>query len=236
MIRFENAHIGYDHDLIEAIDFELPNSGIIGLFGKNGTGKSTLFKTIIGLQALRRGNIFIHHQNISEIPGKLLAKKVSYCPTQILSYGNLTVWDVVSNGRIPHLSWLGKLKTHDIELVENSLELMGISDIKQQLISECSDGQKQKAIIASALAQETSILLLDEPTAFLDYPSKQELLKQLSFISEAGKLIIVSSHDLDLFEELCDLKLLLSHHKIITSEDTDFNKYWDEFTTKGLAK
>ncbi len=231
MIQFKQAHIGYSNDLIREINLELPASGIIGLFGKNGTGKSTLFKTLIGLQSLRKGTITLENESLKDIHPKALAKKIAYCPTQLFSYGNMTVMDVVSNGRIPHLSWLGKLGKKDKDIVSRSMEIMDIGNIKDQLISECSDGQKQKAMIASALAQETSVILLDEPTAFLDYPSKLELIKQLETIANSGKLILISSHDLDLFDSACNLKLLIHEQKIVSSKDSEFGSLWADFTS-----
>ncbi len=165
-------------------------------------GKSTLLKTITASIQPLSGDVFIDNKNSLAFSSNELAQLISVVITEKIGGFNLTVWDVVSAGRIPYINIFAKLTSEDINITEQSLKTLDIEHLKNSLIDELSDGQRQKVMIAKSLAQCTPIIILDEPTAFLDYNSKHHLFKVLkNFCETQNKLILVSSHDLDLMKK-----------------------------------
>lgn len=206
MIELKNLEIGYstkfkNKSVFKHINLNFSAGELVGLIGNNGVGKSTLLKTITGNLRPLNGDVLINKKPIQQISAQELAQQISIVITEKIGGFNLTVWDIVASGRIPYINIFAKLTTEDEVIVNASLEQLNIKELKDKLIDELSDGQRQKTMIAKALAQQAPIIILDEPTAFLDYNSKHHLfsfLKKLS--SEQHKLIIVSSHDLDLMK------------------------------------
>ncbi|MES2515526.1 MAG: ABC transporter ATP-binding protein [Bacteroidota bacterium] len=204
MIDIKQLAIGYKtkgkyNSVFTDMNINLQAGDLVGLMGNNGIGKSTLLKTITGTLAPLAGDILINARSISTYSAQQLAEILSIVVTEKIGGFNLTVWDVVASGRTPYINIFGKLTAHDEGIVNTSLEQLNIFALKHKLIDELSDGQRQKVMIAKSLAQQTPIIILDEPTAFLDHTSKHQLfsiLKQLC--SQQNKLIIVSSHDLEL--------------------------------------
>lgn len=185
----------------------------IGLVGLNGVGKSTFIRTLAGLQPLLSGSITIGKQTLSESSALDLAKQMALVLTERPAGFNLTVFDVVASGQMPYTNAFHRLEAEHLDVIRKAISLIGIEPFQHKELAELSDGMFQKTLIAKALAQQTPILLLDEPSAFLDYGSKHELfllLKQLSL--EQQKCILVSSHDLDLLIKYCDKLLVLTHH------------------------
>jgi iron complex transport system ATP-binding protein len=230
MIELKGLDIGYAskkgiNKVFSGIDLSFSKGELIGMIGNNGVGKSTLIKTIFGTLKPLKGEVLIDQKNISEFDLYQLATKISIVLTDKIGGFNLTVYDVVASGRIPYLNAFGQLKEGDARIVERSLEQIGISALKQKPMDELSDGQRQKVMIAKSLAQQTPLILLDEPTAFLDYSAKQQLfviLKQLC--KEQQKTVIVSSHDLDILFKNTDRILYLK-------DDSKF-----EFSEPGLIQ
>lgn len=206
MIELIDLEIGYrkakhTHSVYQNLNAKFLNGSLVGLIGDNGSGKSTLLKTITGTLKPLSGKVLINQQNSADFTAQQLAQQLSIVVTEKLGGFNLTVWDVVAAGRTPYINVLGKLSPHDEAIVQQSLELMQLQDLKHKLIDELSDGQRQKTMIAKSLAQQTPIIVLDEPTAFLDYNSKHHLFKLLKQLAEEqGKLIIISSHDIDMMK------------------------------------
>ena len=206
MIEITNLEIGYKskgkhNSVFKGINLHLYAGDLVGLIGDNGIGKSTLLKTITGNLAPLAGEIKINNKPGSQFTAPQLAQLLSIVVTEKIGGFNLTVWDVVATGRIPYINIFGKLSPEDETIVTKALEQLNLLPLKDKLIDELSDGQRQKVMIAKSLAQQTPIIVLDEPTAFLDHTSKHHLfatLKQLCV--EQGKLIIVSSHDLELMK------------------------------------
>lgn len=204
MIEITNLEIGYKskgkhNSVFKGINLHLYAGDLVGLIGDNGIGKSTLLKTITGNLAPLAGEIKINNKPGSQFTAPQLAQLLSIVVTEKIGGFNLTVWDVVATGRIPYINIFGKLSPEDETIVTKALEQLNLLPLKDKLIDELSDGQRQKVMIAKSLAQQTPIIVLDEPTAFLDHTSKHHLfatLKQLCV--KQGKLIIVSSHDLEL--------------------------------------
>lgn len=206
MIDIKHLEIGYQNkgqykSVFKDINLGFDSGDLVGVIGDNGVGKSTFLKTITGILNPLSGEIKINNKNINHYNGQELAKTLSIVVTEKIGGFNLTVWDVVATGRIPYINIFGKLSREDENIIVNALEQLHLLPLKHKLIDELSDGQRQKVMIAKSLAQQTPIIVLDEPTAFLDHTSKHHLFKILKQLcNEQSKLIIVSSHDLELMK------------------------------------
>lgn len=229
MIELKNLHIGYiqrkqPHLVFKNINALFLPGYLIGLAGNNGVGKSTLLKTIAGMIEPLKGNVLVNNKSLSSFSNHELSKIISIVSTEKIGGFNLKAFDVVAAGRIPYLNAFAHLNNEDIDIVNDCFNQIGINDIKHKLMDELSDGQKQKIMIAKALAQQTSVILLDEPTAFLDYTSRHQLyviLKQLCV--EQNKTIIVSSHDLELLFSNSDNVLCLKNDGDFLFEPPSFD-------------
>ncbi|MCA0132230.1 ABC transporter ATP-binding protein [Winogradskyella alexanderae] len=201
------------------INFELKKGQLIGLVGANGIGKSTLLRTIIKVQPVISGNITINNQDLISIDSTDLAKQLSIVLTEQLTSKNLSVYELVALGRHPYTNWIGNLTTSDENIVNNALKLVNISDLKDKKCFELSDGQFQKVMIARALAQDTDIIVLDEPTTHLDMYHKAYILKLLQHLAkETGKTILFSSHEIDLAIQLCDTMIVMTKEAVICDQ------------------
>lgn len=181
------------------------------LIGPNGVGKSTLLRTLAAFQPKLSGSIYIKGKEISEYTAKELSRLISVVLTTRPDAMNMTVREIVSLGRTPYTGFWGTLNDADKAIVEQSIRQVGIADLASRMIGTLSDGERQKMMIAKALAQQTPIIMLDEPTAFLDYPSKVEMMQLLLRLShEAGKTIFMSSHDLELVLQTADTLWLMT--------------------------
>lgn len=168
------------------------------LLGPNGSGKSTLIKTFAGFQKALQGRILLDNQEIQHFRERDLAKLVSVVLTDKTQAGNMTVFELVSMGRHPYTGFFGNLTREDLRKVYHAIESVGMLAMKQRLVNELSDGERQKAMIAKALAQETPIIILDEPTAYLDLPSRIEIMQLLHTLSgRMQKAVLLSTHDLE---------------------------------------
>lgn len=198
MIKLVNISVGYESPLLHSEELQLNQGQIYVLIGKNGAGKTTLFNSIIGLRNLIDGSIEIENSDISKLNSGELAKKISFVPANFPIVDYIRVIDFVALGRSPYTNHFGHLNIKDTEVIEDTLNLLGISHLRNDFITEISDGQRQLVSIAKALAQETPVLLLDEPLAYLDFSNRRELLKKLSILAkEKNKCIVFSSHDID---------------------------------------
>ena len=207
MIDIKHLEIGYTDkrkniSVFKNINLTLSAGNLIGLMGDNGIGKSTFLKTLTGNLAPLSGEIVLNSTNINNYSAQQLAQLLSIVITEKVGGFNLTVWDVVASGRTPYISIFGKLNAEDEGIVNSTLQQLNLEPLKDKLIDALSDGQRQKVMIAKSLAQQTPIIVLDEPTAFLDYTSKHLLFHTLKKLCvEQNKLIIVSSHDIDLMKQ-----------------------------------
>ena len=209
-ITLKNLTIGYrsKHQLrtvASAIHASLADSSLTCLIGPNGIGKSTLLRTLAGFQPALDGEIQLLGKPVSTYSAHELAKEVSIVLTSKLDVAQLTVKEVVGIGRSPYTGFWGTLSTTDEHIVEDALQQVGISCLASRNIQELSDGERQKVMIAKALAQQTNIIILDEPTAFLDFPSKVETLQMLRRLAHKEyKTILLSTHDVELALQLAD--------------------------------
>ena len=202
ILSFELLKIGFSSGgnqkiLLPPLNAHAVSGELIAVIGKNGIGKSTLLRTLTGLQPSLGGNIYYSGKSIASYTRMELARRIGYISTEIVKVSNMSVYDLVSLGRFPHTNWIGKMDAPNHKAVMEAIELAGMGKFCTRYIYELSDGERQRAMIARLLAQDTSIMIMDEPTAFLDIGSKYEILNLMHRLShENGKTIIFSTHDL----------------------------------------
>ncbi|CAM3963027.1 ABC transporter ATP-binding protein [Flavobacterium antarcticum] len=207
------------------ITIQLQKSKLIALVGVNGIGKSTLLKTITGIQKPIEGNVYLNNKNIADYTAKDLAQQMSLVLTEHLPPSNLTVFELVALGRQPYTNWLGTLTTEDLEKVNDAIRLTKIEHLAQKKHFEISDGQLQKVLIARALAQDTPLIILDEPTTHLDLLHKFTLLQLLQRLAkETQKCILFSTHDIDLAIQLCDEMIVMTPEKTVQASPCELIK------------
>ncbi len=188
---------------------------LIAIIGRNGIGKSTLLRTLVGLQPSMGGEVLYEKKNIVNYSRIDLARKVGYISTEIINVSNMRVCDLVALGRFPHTNWIGKIDSLNHEFITQAIENTGMSSFSTRFISELSDGERQRAMIARILAQDTGIMVMDEPTAFLDIGSKYEILHLMHLLSQQReKCIIFSTHDLQMAINMADKIWLITDENI----------------------
>lgn len=199
MISLENIAIGYQKDqaLLGEINLSAGTGEMIALVGRNGSGKSTLLKSILGLIPFLDGSCLLSGFSLDQLDYKKRALTVSYVSSQLSGAPSMSVRELVSLGRIPHTTWMGKLAREDWDLVDHILEELGMLSYMDRSLDQLSDGERQRVMIARALVQDTPNIILDEPAAYLDIPNKYELIHLLSLFRDRGKTIIYSTHDLE---------------------------------------
>ncbi|MDD4386075.1 MAG: ABC transporter ATP-binding protein [Bacteroidales bacterium] len=198
-ISISHLLLGYDRSnpLLPAFSVDAHKGEFIALIGRNGIGKSTFIRTIIGSQQPLEGAVNLQTLPLKKIGRTQKAKLIAYVPSEQVRIPNLFIRDFISLARFPHLGWSKSLSLSDWEVVDNALLLVGIEHLANRDIATVSDGERQRAMIAFALAQDSNIILLDEPTAFLDLPNKFEMVRLLSNLARnQRKTIIYSTHDL----------------------------------------
>lgn len=178
---------------------KIKKGDFVALIGTNGCGKSTLMRTICGLQAPIDGKISIEGINIDSINQSELTSKIALVLTEKIEVANMTVYELISMGRYPYTGMFGKLKTKDKKIIEEAIEKCNCTKILYREINQLSDGQRQRVMIAKALAQDTPIILLDEPTSHLDIPNRVEVMRLMHNLAKVHrKTIIMATHELDL--------------------------------------
>ncbi len=205
-LQIKNLTVGFSPDkfLIKEINLELRSGDFVALVGQNGVGKSTLIRTVCGLHAPLGGEILLDETSISKYSANELAKKIAVVLTGKPESLNLSVIELIALGRHPHTGWLGVLNNADKKIIERALSQMEINYIATKKLFELSDGQLQKVMIARALAQDTDLIILDEPTSHLDLKNKIEVLELLNKISKSGKGILISTHEIQLAAQVCN--------------------------------
>ena len=205
-VELQHITIGYGHRvLLEDVSAAIGGGRLVALLGRNGTGKSTLLRAVAGLEAPLSGGIRLCGRLLSATPAHELAQVVSFVTTEKVRIANLASRDVVGLGRAPYTDWLGRLRPGDRAVVDRALNLVGMGGFADKPMDRLSDGEAQRVMIARALAQDTPVILLDEPTAFLDMPNRYELCTLLRRLAhDEGKCIFFSTHELDIALSLCD--------------------------------
>ncbi|WP_420154686.1 ABC transporter ATP-binding protein [Siphonobacter sp.] len=206
LLTTHDLRIGYATKSVAGpLNLSLQPGQLVGLLGPNGAGKSTLMRTLSGLQAALSGEIHLSGQVLASFAPTDLARKLSLVLTERVEAGHLRVRELVALGRTPYTNWLGSLTAEDQRKVDWALELTGTTAFADRRISQLSDGERQKVMLARALAQDTDLILLDEPTAHLDLPSRVELMRLLHELArQTGKAILLSTHELDLALQAAD--------------------------------
>ena len=207
VISLSQLSVGYtlSHPVISDINLELRSGQLVCLIGENGIGKSTLLKTLTGFLPKLKGSLLLGDRDIESFSQRELARQVSIVLTQKPDVQNLTIEEIIGLGRSPYTGFFGRLRAEDRKVVDDAIATMGIEKLRGRMIQTLSDGERQKVMIAKALAQETSIILLDEPTAFLDFPCKAETFQSLQRMAhERDNLILLSTHDLELAVRFAD--------------------------------
>ena len=201
------------------IDLSLEKGKLIALIGANGIGKSTLLRTLTGIQKPLSGLVALNDKNIFDLDSLTLAQNLSVVLTEKLPPSNLTVWELIALGRQPYTNWIGKLTDNDIAKVNEAIELTQIGHLAPQKHYEISDGQLQIVLIARALAQDTPLIILDEPTTHLDLLHKVVLFKLLKKLSqETGKCILFSTHDIDMAIQLSDEMIIMTPDNVVQDQ------------------
>lgn len=253
ILEIDNLTIGYsqarNHKLVASnLSASLMKGEMTCLLGANGKGKSTLMKTICGFLKPIKGHLHFNGRDITRMTEREMAKEIAIVLTEKITTPNATVYELVAYGRSPFTGFLGRLSSIDKQIIDEAIKACGISHKKYSPLSALSDGERQKATIAKALAQDTPFILLDEPTAFLDLPARVEIMQLLrKLASEKGKSILMSTHDLDLALQMSDRLWLLHHDQIVAGSPEDltlrnafqsmFNKGGVEFDNKtGMFK
>ena len=206
-ITLEQLSVGYKGfpPVVSNINVEIKSGELTCLIGSNGIGKSTLLKTLTGFLPKLSGRLLLDGRDINMLSQRERAKYISIVLTYKSDVQNLSVTEMVGMGRMPHTGFWGKLNTSDQTIVAEAIEMVGIEHLKNRMIQTLSDGERQKVMIAKALAQQTPVILLDEPTSFLDFPSKVEMLQLLHRLAkETNKVVFLSTHDLELALRIAD--------------------------------
>ena len=234
-ISLSHLSVGYtaSQALVSDVNVELQSGQLHCLIGRNGIGKSTLLKTLTGFLPKLSGDLLLDGQGIESFTQQALARKISIVLTQKPDVQNLTVAEVIGLGRSPYTGFFGKLRVRDCAVVDDAIRSVGIEPLRHRMIQTLSDGERQKVMIAKALAQETPIILLDEPTAFLDFPSKAETFQLLrSMAHEKDKLIVLSTHDLELAVRFADCLLEVEEGSLHTVTATEVRQEMQEIIGK----
>ncbi|WP_452232013.1 ABC transporter ATP-binding protein [Lacinutrix sp. MEBiC02595] len=223
ILKTENLSIGYktkkeETTVTSNINLTLKKGELIGLVGGNGIGKSTLLRTLTQVQPKLSGALYLNEKPLDEYANIDLAKAMSLVLTEAIASKNLSVFELVALGRQPYTNWVGNLSEKDISKVNSAISQTNIDDLKHKKCFELSDGQLQKVMIARALAQDTDLIILDEPTTHLDMYHKAYILKLLQkLVKETGKTILFSSHEIDLAIQLCDTMIVMTKTEVISN-------------------
>ena len=243
-IQIESLSTGYrnkNNVTIVAHDINATINGgeLTCLLGPNGAGKSTLLRTLSAFLPPVKGDITIMGRNLRDYSDRELAKTIGVVLTEKTDLRNMTVEDLIGLGRSPYTGFWGTLHKQDLEIVDKAIGMVGIEPLRGRMIQTLSDGERQKVMIAKALAQETPVIFLDEPTAFLDFPSKVEIMQLLHNLSRTtGKTIFLSTHDLELALQISDTIWLMDRQKGVVigtpeklATDGSLNSF---FTQRGI--
>ncbi len=225
MLEVSKLSAGYSNAVLAGIDLNVERGEILGIIGPNGSGKSTLLKTISAILKPMNGVVYLDGKNVHKLKPSELAKELAITTTNRSDVGFLTGFEVVSLGRYPYTDAFGRLSERDVEIVMEALRLVNAEYLADKPFSEMSDGEKQKIMIARALAQQPKVLLLDEPTSFLDAKHRVEIPLILRRIAnEKGIAIVLTTHDIELAVRICDRIVMVKDGRVVAegyAEDLD---------------
>ena len=244
-IQLKNLTVGYRRKgdakvIAEGLNASLRTGEMTCLLGENGVGKSTLLRTLSAFLPPLSGEIVIAGRPLDRYSVRELSRIIGVVLTDKSDLGNMTVSELVGLGRSPYTDFWGRLTAEDRRLVNESIEAVGITSLKERAIGTLSDGERQKAMIAKALAQQTPVIFLDEPTAFLDYPSKVEIMQLLHDITrKTRRMVFLSTHDMEFALQMADCIWLMKRNEPLrtgTPEDLSLDGTLSGFFTRqGIA-
>lgn len=226
VLRTQALTIGYTqsaHTVASDLDLTLKAGELVCLIGPNGAGKSTLMRTLAGMQPPLAGEVYLLGDDVQTIPAQVLAQRLSIVLTERVDVGRLTGYGLVALGRHPYTDWAGNLSAHDEKVVRWAVQAVSATEIAPRHLHELSDGERQKLMIARALAQEPALMILDEPTAYLDLPRRVEIMQLLRQLArQTQRAILLSTHDLDLALRHADIVWLMpSDTPLVTGAPED---------------
>lgn len=199
VLHIKNLSVGYSKPVCENINTVVRKGELVGLAGKNGSGKSTLIKSLLGLQPIFSGEIHLDQEDISTWNPTKRAKEISVVFSRLNQVPAISVEELVALGRLPYRNWLTKLDKNEVEIIDNSLELVGINCLRKRFTNELSDGQLQMVMIARALVQDTNLIIMDEPTSHLDIENQFKIFELIYKLArETSKTFIIASHQIEL--------------------------------------
>ena len=222
-IRTNALTLGYgEEDIIEELDLVIPKGKITVFIGGNGSGKSTLLRSLARLLKPKDGSVVLDGADIARTPTKKIAQKLSILPQSPVAPEGLTVLELVKQGRYPYQSWLNQWSEKDEKAVQRAMEVTGVKDLSERKVDSLSGGQRQRAWIAMNLAQDTDIILLDEPTTYLDLTHQIDILDLLSDLNEEeNRTIVMVLHDINLACRYADHIVAISNKNIYQQGDPD---------------
>lgn len=225
MLEVDNLFIGYERGkqdpyiVQKQLSFSISEGEMICLLGPNGCGKSTLLRTLSGLQPAFGGSIRIRNRELTKIKPRERALLISLVLTESVDIQSLKVYELLTLGRNPYTGFIGLLTGKDKQIIDNALNLVQMTDFRDKILSELSDGERQRIMIAKALVQDTPVIFLDEPTAHLDLPNRVEIMLLLHRLARTtGKTIIISTHELELALQIADRVFLMKKQGGITAD------------------
>lgn len=229
MIELRNLSIAFGRRvLLSNVNAHFEQGRLTALIGRNGSGKSTLLRAIGGIDSHYEGQILLENQDLRMMPTAALARTLAFVTTERTRISNLRCEDLVALGRAPYTNWIGTLQARDKEIVSRSLRAVGMEAYARRTLDKMSDGECQRIMIARALAQDTPVILLDEPTSFLDLPNRYELCSLLARLAhDENKCIVYSTHELDIALKLSDDIALIDtpHLQCRAADDMETQRY-----------
>lgn len=216
MITLHNITLAYgDRTLVENGSAEFAAGELTALVGRNGAGKSTLLRAVTAIEPPKSGEVLLYGTNAAAMPPEAIARTISFVGTEKVRIANLRCEDIVAIGRAPYTNWIGRMQAADRRIVADALQAVGMEAFAERSIDTLSDGECQRIMIARALAQQTPTIVLDEPSAFLDIPTRFEICRLLQRLAhDEGKCILFSTHDLDAAMPVCDSVAVISDRTI----------------------
>lgn len=220
LLHTTNLSAGYKSPICTNINLSAKKGENICIIGKNGSGKSTFLRTISGILKSLSGNIYFNGKCIKHINSNQRARHLCFVPSRLSYFSNIKIIELILMGRAPYTNIFDKIRKEDMEIVEKAIVQFGLQELKNKHLYEVSDGERQKAMICKAFVQDTQLVLMDEPSAFLDYPSKVSLMNDLDDLCKNNnKTIIFSTHDLELGLKNADKLWICNDGEIISYDN-----------------